>query len=361
MLVLLLACTPDRPAVPDAACPDGLPCAVPPPPVALVELGVEPYVVPVPAYLEAMPVPDDNPLTHAGVAVGRRLFYDPALSGNGSQSCASCHEQDRSFTDGRTTSVGSEGTTLDRNAMPLVNLAWTAPYFWDGRTATLEELVPQPIERPDELNNSMPRVVASLQADPTYVSAFEHAFPGIGVTEQTVAFALAQFLRTLVSFNSRADLLDEGLVELTELEAKGNALMVDGFPKGADDRTADMCDTCHKHSAGVRGAASEMGLFTTSETKNNGLGPDSTFVVPTIRNVTATAPYMHDGRFASLGDVVDHYATGMAPAPELEPPLARQGQPIQLGLEEGDREALVAVLGIFTDEVFLQHPAFSAP
>lgn len=361
MLSLLLACRPSLPEVPVAACPPDLPCDVPPPPEALFALGTTPYVVPQPDYLEPMPVPDDNPLTHAGVALGRRLFYDPMLSGNNTQSCASCHDQAKAFTDGEVVSTGANGLPVERNAMSLVNLAWTAPYFWDGRVDTLEALVPEPIQRPDEMDDSMPALLRDLQAHPDYPAQFEAAFPGVGATEETVAFALSQFLRTLVSFNSRADLLDSGAIELTELEARGNALMVDGFPKGDPGRTADMCDTCHKHSAGVIGGASEMGLFTTSETKNNGLGPGNDFVVPTIRNLTVTAPFMHDGRMATLEDVVDHYATGMLASPTMEPPLAVEGVPIQLGTDAADREALVAVLGIFTDPVFLTHPAFAAP
>jgi cytochrome c peroxidase len=347
------------------------------PPLADLSLGLSPYPVPVPDWMVPPPVPADNALTHAGVALGRLLFYDPLLSGNNTQSCGSCHHQSRSFTDGRVVSVGSEGRPLSRNAMALINLAWTAPYFWDGRAATLEALVTEPITHPDELNQAMAALITELEGHSDYPGRFETAFPGEGITEATISKAIAQFLRTLVSFNSRADLLNAGLIELSELEMRGNQLMVDGLPKGAPDRVQDICDGCHTHSAGVRDGDSDMGLFTSSELKSNGLGDlgadagaylltedesdRGLFVVPSIRNLTVTAPYMHDGRFATLDDVVAHYDSGIVGSPVLEAPLGRDGQPVRMLLDEADRAAVVAMLGVFTDEHFLTHPAFSDP
>ncbi len=339
----------------------GHPCVVPPAPIADPSRGLTPYVVPVPTYVEDLPVPADNPLTHAGVDLGRRLFYDPLLSGNGTQSCASCHRQDLAFTDGKAVSVGAEGRALDRNSMSLVNLAWSAPYFWDGRAPTLEILALQPIAHPDELNQDLDALIEELRAHPDYPARFAAAFPAQGLAQETVARALAQFLRTLVSFNSRADLLDEGGTELTPLELRGNALMVDGLPKGAPDRVQDICDACHKHSAGVKNAASEMGLFTTAELKNNGLEADGRFKVPTIRNVALTAPYMHDGRLADLDAVLVHYNEQMVGGPELEEPLGRGGQPKRMDMAAEDRAAVAAMLGVFTDPVFLVNPAYSDP
>lgn len=355
--------------------PEGLLVALPP--VAEWERGLEPYPVPVPDWMTPPPVPADNPLTHAGVALGRMLFYDPLLSGKDTQSCASCHEQARSFTDGRAVSLGEEGRTLGRNAMALINLAWTAPYFWDGRAPTLEALVPQPIAHPDEMNESMDVLVAQLAAHPVYPERFEAAFPGEGISEQTISKAIAQFLRTLVSFNSRADLLNAGVIELTPLEMRGNQLMVDGLPKGAPDRVQDICDSCHTHSAGVKGGNSDMGLFTSSEAKSNGLadlgddpgvyrisgdeGDRGRFIVPSIRNLTVTAPYMHDGRFTTLDEVIDHYNEHIADLPSLEPPLAKDGRARRMLLDADDKAAIVAMMGVFNDESFLTNPAFSDP
>ena len=331
-------------------------------------LGRTPYPVPVPSWMTPPPVPPDNPLTQAGVDLGRHLFYDPLLSGADTQSCGSCHHQERSFTDRRGASTGETGKVLPRNAMPLMNLAWTAPYFWDGRAPTLEALVPIPIAHPDEMNEDMDTLIAQLQAHPDYPSRFESAFPGEGISEATISKAIAQFLRTLVSFNSRADLLDAGLADLTEQEIRGNALMVDGLPKGAPDRVQDICDACHKHSAGVIDEGSSMGLFTTSELKSNGLPLDSgdvgdsgRFVVPSIRNITVTAPYMHDGRFDDLMSVLEHYNTQMVASSELEHPLAKDGQPRTMALNADDKAAVAAMIGIFTDPHFLTNPAYSSP
>lgn len=360
--------------------PSGLPVPegllVPLAPVADPALGLQPYPVPLPDWMEPPPVPADNALTHAGVDLGRRLFYDPLLSGGNTMSCAGCHQQSRSFTDGKAVSVGEAGRPLARNAMPLVNLAWTAPYFWDGRAPTLEALVPIPIQHPDEMNQPMPALLDELGAHPDYPARFAAAFPGEGITEATVSKAIAQFLRTLVSFNSRADLLDEGLTELSPLERRGNELMVAGLPKGAPDRVQDICDACHKHSAGVINADSAMGLFTTAAYKTNGLdaGDDrgraavtgdaadqGAFKIPSIRNLTHTAPYMHDGRFATVEEVVAHYNEGIADLPNLEHPLRLSGRVARMELSAEDQAAVVAMLGIFTDASFLTNPAFSDP
>ena len=163
-------------------------------------------------------------------------------------------------------------------------------------------------------------------------------------------------------------LLDAGLAELTELEARGNALMVDGLPKGAPDRVQDICDACHTHSAGVTDGGSSMGLFTTSELKSNGLsledgdrGADGRFLVPTIRNLTVTAPYMHDGRLPDLMAVVEHYNSQMLSSAELEAPLAKDGQARQMGLTAEDKLAVAAMVGVFTDPHFLTNPAYASP
>ena len=364
-------------ARPGITTPDGRPLAVALPAPADPARGLEPYEVPVPRYMEPPPSPPDNPLTHAGVDLGRRLFYDPLLSGSDRISCGSCHHQDRSFADRRGVSVGESGVPLARNAMALVNLAWTAPYFWDGRAETLEALVPQPIAHPDEMDEDMPALVAQLQAHPAYPARFEAAFPGEGISERTVSKAIAQFLRTLVSFNSRADLIDTGRVELSPLEMRGNQIMTGGLPMGAADRVPDICDACHQHNVGVKGGDTEMGLFTTSEAKSNGLpdlgadpgistrtgapGDVGRFIVPSIRNVSVTAPYMHDGRLADLDAVLQHYNDQMVASAALEAPLAKDGQPRRMNMTADDRAAVAAMLGVFTDAHFLENPAFSDP
>ena len=382
MIVFLLACGGPAPpadvAVEEVAAAEdpclGHPCQVPPPAPADPSKGLAPYEVPLPDNVVAMPVPDGNPLTHAGVALGRHLFYDPLLSGNDRQACASCHVQERSFTDPRPQSVGSEGAPLPRNSMALVNLAWTAPYFWDGRVQSLEELALQPIERPDEMNQDLARLVDELTSHPAYPALFEAAFPGEPIGPDTISKALAQFLRTLVSFNSPADLVGRPDAGLTELQMEGMKLAAGGLPRNGPT-IPDLCDACHAHAAGLKEARG-MGLFTISEPRGNGLpiGEDAgvfelsgveadrgRFLVPTIRNLSVTAPYMHDGRFETLEDVVGHYDDSIVFGPGLDPPLAQDGTPLRLGMSDHERKAVAAVLGAFTDPVFLEAPAFSDP
>ena len=223
----------------------------------------------------------------------------------------------------------------------------------------------------------MPNLVSQLEAHGEYPKRFEGAFPGEGISEQTISKAISQFLRTLVSFNSRADVIDSGQITLSDQERRGMELMTGGLPLGAKDAIPDLCDACHQHAAGMVDSFPGMALFTSSEAKANGLAlaiddqgvgartkaPEDTgrFIVPTIRNVSVTAPYMHDGRFDTLDEVVLHYDQQMMASPALERPLAKDGEPIRLNMSADDRAAVAAVLAIFTDPHFLENPAFADP
>lgn len=346
-----------------------------PPETADPSLGLKSYVVPIPVGISPMPVPTDNPLTHSGVSLGRHLFYDTITSQNETQSCASCHLQELAFTDGKKRSIGSEGRKLTRNSMTLANLAWTAPYFWDNRVDTLEELVLMPIENKDELNQKVEDLLVRLTTHPKYPAQFETAFPGEGITRNTLAKALAQFLRTLVSFNAPADRFEAPDTEISELAKMGDQLLTAGLPKDDPNGTRDICDSCHKHSAGLI-VDSGMGLFTSPEAKRNGLQVDSDygfeaisgleddrarFSVPSIRNLSVTGPYMHDGRFDTLMDVLSHYNEQIGASPTPDGPLSNDGKPIRMLLNNEEKRAIVAFLELFTDEFFLTNKAFSSP
>jgi cytochrome c peroxidase len=371
-LTAMAAGSDDRPDAPKDADWSLPPLAQPADPAR----GLEPYVVPVPAWMTEMPVPADNPLTHAGVDLGRRLFYDPLLSGNNTQSCSSCHLQSLAFTDGRPHSIGSEGKTVPRNAMSLVNLAWSPPYFWDGRAPTLEALATMPIEESLEMNQPVPELLAELAAHPDYPARFEAAFPGQGISKDTLSKAIAQFLRTLVSFRSRADDLKAAIGSATDAEKQGMQLMSSPLPKDSPHAVVDICNACHDHAAGGRYRNRGMGTFTTGKLKTNGLpatidlglgsltgkAEDAMrFKVPTIRNLTVTAPYMHDGRFATLVDVVRHYNEQIEQLEGLEHPLLLGGEAARLKLDESEVEAIAATMALFTDESFLTNPAYSNP
>lgn len=300
-------------------------------------------------------LPPDNPLTEEGVALGRLLFHDKRLSNNNAQSCASCHDQAHAFADTRRFSQGAQSQIGSRNAMPLFNLAWHSSFFWDGRAPSLREQVLMPIQDKNEMNETLEGVVAKLGADRECVQSFAAAFGSPEITSERMALALEQFLLTLISQESRFDRAARKEANLTEAEKRGLQLFVTEFDPKHNLRGAD-CFHCHGGT-----------LFTSQPFANNGLVLDSSdigrmavtrdeadkgkFKVPSLRNVALTAPYMHDGRFATLEDVVEHYSSGVHRSPTLDPNLAKHpATGIQLtGQEKAD---LIAFLRTLTDETF---------
>lgn len=300
-------------------------------------------------------LPPDNPLTREGVELGRRLFHDPRLSINNTQSCASCHDQTHAFADPRRFSLGAEGAVGKRNAMPLFNLAWHQAFFWDGRAPTLRQQVLMPVQDAHEMNENPARVVAKLQADTDCARAFTLAFGSPGITPERLAMALEQFLLTLVSQDSRYDRAARKMAALTESEKRGLQLFVTEFDPQRGLRGAD-CFHCHGGT-----------LFASQPFGNNGLALSSDdigqrattgneadrgkFKVPSLRNIALTAPYMHDGRFTTLEEVVEHYSTGVRRTPALDPNLAKHPDG-GLQLTDQEKADLVAFLKTLTDESF---------
>jgi cytochrome c peroxidase len=305
-------------------------------------------------------LPADNPLTVQGVELGRRLFHDPRLSINNSQSCASCHQQPAAFSDPRRVSLGAEGQPGRRQSMPLQNLAWAKEFFWDGRVKTLREQALLPIEDPTEMNEKLDRVIAKLEADAEYPALFAAAFgkaaSGSAIDAPRIGLAIEQFLLTLVSQDSRYDRAARKIETLTEQEKHGLQLFITEHDPRLGLRGAD-CFHCHGGN-----------LFTTHQFVNNGLAPrdgeagrmEATklqidrdlFKAPSLRNVAATAPYMHDGRFQTLEQVIDHYDHGIHRSPTLDPNIAKH-PPEGLGLTAEEKAALVAFLKTLTDDAFL--------
>lgn len=302
-------------------------------------------------------LPQDNPLTEEGVALGRRLFHDPRLSINNTQSCASCHDQAHAFADPRRFSLGAEGTPGKRNAMPLFNLAWHQGFFWDGRAATLRQQVLMPIQDAHEMNETLDHVVAKLQEDDSCSQAFARAFGSPGITPERLAMALEQFLLTLVSQNSRYDRAVRKMTGLTESEKRGLQLFVTEFDPQRGLRGAD-CFHCHGGTLFASQAFGNNGLALADDdtgqmavTRN--AADHGKFKVPSLRNIALTAPYMHDGRFATLEEVVEHYSTGVRRTPTLDPNLAKHPAG-GLHLSAQDKADLVAFLKTLTDEALPQ-------
>lgn len=337
-----------------------------------------PYVVTLPADILPMPVPEDNPLTEEGVYLGKHLFYDVILSGNRTQSCGSCHHQENAFAEPKKVSVGSQGDVLPRNAMPLFNLAWHDSFFWDGRAKTIEEQVLIPIVSEVELAREMDELLDDLRKHEHYPEMFARAFGREGINATTLSKALAQFVRSLVSFSSPMDRYRE-LTAPDPAAMRGGQLLSNELPRDVDYGRRDRCDGCHQHKFGVDTSRKTdlMGLFIDKQFRNNGLEPDAdkgrqvvtddakdfaTFKVPTMRNLTVTGPYMHDGRFETLEEVVDHYDTALHKTGTLDPLLATpDGEPVRLGLSDADKQDVLAFLSVFTDEAFLTDPRHSDP
>ena len=312
-----------------------------------------PYRFTFPASFPRPELPRDNPLTEVGVELGRRLFEERRLSINNSQSCASCHRSTAAFSDaGKRFSTGAEGVTGTRNAMGLFNLAWKQSFFWDGRAASLREQVLQPIGNPVEMHESMDRVVGKIR---DYAPQFSAAFGSPEIVADRIARALEQFLLSEISGDSKFDRSLEGRAELSAEERRGFELFVTEFDPRRGQRGAD-CFHCHGGALfsnrgfannGLPIRAGDVGrLAVTGKENDRGL-----FAVPSLRNVAVTGPYMHDGRFATLEEVVEHYNSGVSRSETLDPNLAKHPDS-GLGLDEADRRALVAFLKTLTDARF---------
>jgi cytochrome c peroxidase len=300
-------------------------------------------------------VPADNPMTVEGVALGRRLFYDPILSGDRTQSCGSCHQLASSFGDPARVSVGIDGIEGTRQAPTLVNTAWLKDAFWDGRTHSLEEQATKPVPNPIEMHLEWTEAVARLAAHPDYPDLFCAAFGDKTITMDRVVKAIAQFERTFISADSRYDRYTRGEVELTPVEEAGRVLF---FTEVGD------CFHCHGQLIGFDRGFHDTGLD--SVIVDRGLGEitgdpndDGEFKSPTLRNIMVSAPYMHDGRFATIDEVLAHYNGGFHSSPNLDPLIsARRTRPF---MRPGQLDTLKVFLNTFTDDEFLNNPDFSNP
>jgi len=309
-------------------------------------------------------IPSSNPMTVEGVSLGRKLFYDPMLSENDVQSCSSCHNQDFAFTDhGNAISTGVTGDLGTRSSMALFNLAWENAFFWDGRAGTLENQIFEPVTNPVEMNTTWHDVEIKLNSDADYKELFKQAFNIDYIDSVHVSKAIAQFLRSIVSGNSRFDKFVRQEISLTPSEMNGLAIY-----------TSEQGDCFHCHPV-------DNGLMTDNTFKNNGLNDDASmtdlgrmnatgsasdrgkFKVPSLRNIELTAPYMHDGRFATLEEAVDHYDMGGVPSSTVDPLMKHtSGSPEPgLNLTLQQKADLIAFLKTFTDQDFKNNPAYSQP
>ena len=350
--------------------------------------------------------PEDNPTTDAGATLGRVLFYDKRLSRNDTVSCGSCHIQSTGFSDPLRLSIGLYGDETERHSMPLVNLRYysSGEMFWDERASSLEEQALEAIQNPIEMDMPLELLELKLERTDFYPPLFEAAFGDSEITEERVSKAIAQFVRSMVSFNSKYDQAfangENGIPDFegtfTELEILGNDLFgsvlnpsnADVVAEGSDDDTGASdgitslrCDTCHRtaaHFSGLATGALEDNLEGPFAT-NNGLDLNTSadegagngrFKSPSLRNIAVRGLFMHDGRFQSLEQVVEFYNSGVQDHPSLHR-LLRQFIPADHGdgfpppvffeLSNEEKDALVAFMETLTDETFLNDPRYSDP
>lgn len=302
-------------------------------------------------------MPATNPTTDAGATLGRVLFYDRRLSANDRVACASCHIQALAFSDTAKLSRGFTGGLTGRHSMALGNARWYQParFFWDERATSLEDQVLRPIQDGTEMGLTLEQLVAKIEATPFYAPLFTTAFGTSEVTSDRISRALAQFVRSMVTANARFDqaFANAGggpdFSVLTAQEQLGQTLYT--------GRAG--CARCHGTSAHVTDQARNTGLDATVIDAGAGNGR---FKAPSLRNVAVRAPYMHDGRFRSLEEVVDFYNAGVQNNPGLDQRLRNPaGLPLRLNLSLEERNAIVAFLKTFTDTTFLSHPKFGSP
>lgn len=294
----------------------------------------------------------NNPLTEEGFQLGRKLFYDPILSKDNTISCASCHLQQTGFTHvDHDLSHGIDGKIGTRNSLTLQNLAWSSNFMWDGGVNHLDVQYIAPITSEVEMNETLENVVHKLNNNQEYQELFQKAFGSKKITGQLTLKAISQFVVSLTTSNSKYDRVVGKEEKFTEIEQKGYDLFKIN------------CGSCHKEP-----------LFTSDAFENNGLSIDTTlndfgrmkisqnpkdslkFKVPTLRNIEFTFPYMHDGRFKTLSEVIKHYNTGIQKSTTLSKELQKP-----MNLSDNQRVELIAFLKTLTDKEFLFNPKFGFP
>ncbi|MCB0641677.1 MAG: cytochrome-c peroxidase [Phaeodactylibacter sp.] len=322
-------------------------------------------------YSTEFPEPDlpaDNALTVQGVELGRMLFYETRLSKDGSQSCAACHRLVDAFADTMQFSLGVEGLPGKRQAMAVFNMAWNSnEFFWDGRAHLLRDQALLPIQDPLEMNETLENAIAKLSAEKLYTDQFIRAFGSADITAEKMALAMEQFMLSIVSDQSKYDRYLAGEITLNESEERGRQLFFAEYNPFFPDESGADCAHCH---GGIN--------FENDQYMNNGLDTDADFTdigreevtglesdrakfkVPSLRNVAVTPPYMHDGRFSTLEEVVAHYNSGIKSSSTVDPAILNT-QSTGLLLTEQDKIDLINFLKTFTDEVFLSNPAYDTP
>lgn len=328
--------------------------------------GTTPYTSEYPSWYMNRNVPDAR-LTVEAVQLGRYLFYDKTLSSDSTVACADCHQQKFSFSDNRRFSTGVKGRTGHRNSMQLVNLVSDQRFFWDGRAASLEAQVLMPIEDAHEMDLPLDELLARLARHPVYPQLFERAFGSKNITRESLANALAQFVKSIVSYSSAEDYLssfeDKRLTwnEVPDFARK----LLPTYQKGF---RLFNCGPCHAIAArtgqntfddtGLDADPKDVGYYIVTKQEAD----KGKFKIPVFRNLAVTAPYMHDGRFNTLKEVIQHYRTGMHRRPNISPMyLDKNKKIITETLTDEQVAVLLEAIQLQRDDKVLTDPKYADP
>lgn len=348
IIIISISCTPDPPAI-------------------NVELDPTPYGLEY-GNLPTPSLPEDNTLTQQGVQLGRMFFYEKMLSRDNTQACADCHRQEHGFSDTTQFSIGIQMLPGKRQAMSVLNMAWNNNgFFWDGRSHLLRDQALLPIQDELEMDETLENVVSKLSSSKIYKDQFIRAFGNDQITETKISLALEQFMMSIVSYDSKYDQFVAGKVQLTESEERGRQLFETEYNPFFPEFSGADCQHCH---SGYN--------FENDQYMNNGLDRDIDFLdmgrevvsgreddrakfkVPTLRNIALTPPYMHDGRFKTLEEVVDHYNEDIHPSGTVDPAILAT-KDTGLMLTDQDKVDLVNFLHTLTDESFLNDKRYGSP
>ena len=304
-------------------------------------------------------IPSNNPLTEEGIALGKKLFFDTILSKDNTQSCATCHDPKRAFTDETRFSDGVDGNFGNRNSMPIFNLAWNFDdrFTWSGKEISLERQALEPVRNPIEMHSNWNNVAKKIKEHSEYPTLFKEAFGNTKIDSTLITKALAQFERTLISGDSKFDQYLLGKTTLTSEEQNGFDVFM--------DETRGDCFHCHGsnnnplwtdnkfHNNGLDAVFTDLGLGeVTGDPNDNGK-----FRSPSLRNLKFTAPYMHDGRFATLDEVINHYSSGLKSSSTIDPLMKKVSQG-GVNLSNNDKADLKAFLLSLSDNNFVTNPNF---
>jgi cytochrome c peroxidase len=331
----------------------------------------------IPNFLQGPPIagqdntPASNKVTDWGATLGRVLFYDKTLSTNNTIACASCHKQQFSFSDNTAFSAGFNSGLTTRNSMALANAKYypDGKFFWDERAASLEIQTLMPIQHPVEMGMNLDTMITRLKKTAHYPYLFQKAFGNSDITSDKVSKSLAQFVRSMISYQSKFD-VGRSLITPPQnplTSPYSNFTAEENLGKSLFFNPQNACAACHGTET-----------FTSPAPKNNGLenpandmgvgaitnigGDNAQFKVGSLKNIALTAPYMHDGRFNTLEEVVEHYNSGIQAHPNLAPQLKNpNGTPKRLNLTATEKAALVAFLETLTDRSFTTDTKFSNP